>query len=85
MSNVSVSTRYKLWLDPLEAIEGAFKLEGGWYYQPVGIYSNLPIYGRTKDRKEARSMGYLEALKTCQSFQQSGYKCRLVPPIIIKY
>jgi len=78
--------RYKLWLNPIKVIEGqASELEGGWYYQPVGIYNNLAIYGRTKDRKEARVMGYLEALNTCQSFMKSGYKCRLVPRIVIKY
>lgn len=88
MKNVAQleSIQYKLWLNPLEAIKGqASKIGGGWYYQPVGIYSNLPIYGRTKDRKKAKSMGYLEALNTCQSFRQSGYKCRLVPRITIEY
>lgn len=76
---------YKLWLNKLKALDGANAVEAGWYTPPVGVYHNLPIYGRTKDRKKAKSMHYREALETCQSFLRSGYSCRLVPRIKVSY
>lgn len=78
--------KYKLWLNKLKEIPFAAKpVDGGWYFEPVGVYSNLPLYGRTKDIKRAKLMGYSEALATCQSFTSSGYKCRLVPRIKVVY